>query len=198
MVDAQINLYLYFTGIQSKNLVEWKGEAPDGKQFISENQRFTTVRCFAPTNILEKKPDVSSLSIVHIGKKNQMKLSKKFWIVSSVVYFLIILSIMLIADMGKLVNFSLAHPPYDKLGHFILYGIASFLCHRATGKKMIRLFNYVIPFGPAIFTVFTAAEETLQAILPNRTASIEDFLFSFGGIAVFYGIGEVWDRRKGN
>ena len=198
MVDAQINLYFYFTGIQSKNLVEWKGEAPDGKQFISENQRFTTVRCLAPTNIFEKKPDVSSLSIVHIGKKNQMKLSKKFWIVTSVVYFLIILSIMLIADMGKLVNFPLAHPPYDKLGHFILYGIASFLCHQATGKKMIRLFNYAIPFGPAIFTVFTAAEETLQAILPNRTASIEDFLFSFGGIAVFYGIGEVWDRRKRN
>ena len=63
---------------------------------------------------------------------------------------------------------------------------------------MIRLLNYPIPFGPALFTVFTAAEETLQAILPNRTASIEDFLFSFGGIAVFYGIGEVWDRRKGN
>jgi VanZ family protein len=125
-------------------------------------------------------------------------LSKKFWIVASVLYFLSILSIMLIADMGKLVNFPLAHPPYDKLGHFILYGIASFLCHRATGKKMMRLFNYPIPFGPAIFTVFTAAEETLQAILPNRTASIEDFLFSFAGIAVFYWVGEVWDRKKGN
>ncbi len=190
MVDAQINLYLYFTGIQSlgtrtsKKLVEWKGEAPDGKQFISENPRFSAVRCFAPTNIF--------------GKKNQMKLSKKFWIVASVLYLLIILSIMLIADMGKLVNFPLAHPPYDKLGHFVLYGIASFLCHRATGKKMIRLFNYAIPFGPALFTVFTAAEEMLQAILPNRTASIEDFLFSFAGIAVFYGIGEVWDRKKGN
>ena len=48
------------------------------------------------------------------------------------------------------------------------------------------------------FTVFTAAEETLQAILPNRTASIEDFLFSFDGIAVFYLVGEVWDRKKGN
>ncbi len=125
-------------------------------------------------------------------------LSKKFWIVASVLYFLIILSIMLIADMGKLVNFPLAHPPYDKLGHFVLYGIASFLCHRATGKKMMSLFNYAIPFGPAIFTVFTAGEEMLQGILPNRTASIEDFLFSFAGIAVFYGIGEVWDRKKGN
>ena len=105
---------------------------------------------------------------------------------------------MLLADMGKLVNFPLAHPPYDKLGHFVLYGIASFLCHRATGKKKMNLFNYSIPFGPAIFTVFAAGEEMLQGILPNRTASIEDFLASFGGVAVFYWIGEVWDRKKGN
>ena len=174
----------------------------EGRSIPANNLLVTTQdllpECFAPTNTFEKQPDVSSLSIVNIGKKNQMKLSKKFWIVTSVLYFLIILSIMLIADMGKLVNFPLAHPPYDKLGHFVLYGIASFLCHRATGKKMIRLLNYAIPFGPAIFTVFTAAEETLQAILPNRTASIEDFLFSFAGIAVFYLVGEVWDRKKGN
>ncbi|MEG3859394.1 hypothetical protein, partial [Microcoleus sp. herbarium12] len=31
-----------------------KGEAPDGRQFISEYQRFTAVRCFAPTNIFKK------------------------------------------------------------------------------------------------------------------------------------------------
>ncbi|MEG4582848.1 VanZ family protein [Microcoleus sp. MON1_C5] len=127
-----------------------------------------------------------------------MNLSKNFWIIACFVYVLILLSIMLLADTGNLVNFPLAHPPYDKLGHFILYGIASFLCHRATGKKNINLFNYSIPFGPAIFTLFTAAEEMLQAILPNRSASIEDFLFSFGGIAVFYWIGEVWDRKKGH
>ncbi|MCC3406963.1 MAG: VanZ family protein [Microcoleus sp. PH2017_10_PVI_O_A] len=127
-----------------------------------------------------------------------MKLSsKKFWIVACVLYLLIILSIMLVADMGKLTNFPLAHPPYDKLGHFILYGIASFLCHRATGKKMMMVLNYPIPFGPALFTIFTAGEEMLQAILPNRTASIEDFLFSFAGIVVFYWIGEAWDKEKG-
>lgn len=129
--------------------------------------------------------------------KNNMKSSNRFWIVASVVYFLIILSIMLLADMGKFVNFSLAQPPYDKVGHFVLYGIASFLCHRATGKKMMSVFNYPIPFGPALFTIFTAGEELLQAILPNRTASIEDFFASFAGILVFYWIGEVWDRKKG-
>lgn len=128
-------------------------------------------------------------------QKKQMKLSKKFWIVACVVYFFILLGIMLVADMGLLVNFPLAHPPFDKLGHFILYGISSFLCHRATGKKMMMVLNYPIPFGPALFTMFTAGEEMLQAILPNRSASIEDFLASFGGILVFYWIGEAWDKK---
>lgn len=126
-----------------------------------------------------------------------MKSSKnKIWIIAWVVYLLFILSVMLVADMGILVNFPLARPPYDKLGHFILYGIASFLCHRATGKKTINILNYQAPIGPLIFTIFTAAEELLQAILPNRTASIEDFLFSFGGIIIFYAIGEIWERKK--
>lgn len=126
-----------------------------------------------------------------------MKSSKrKIWIIACIAYLLFILSVMLVADLGILVNFPLAHPPYDKVGHFILYGIASFLCHRATGKKTINMLNYQIPIGPFIFTIFTAAEELLQAILPNRTASIEDFLFSFAGILIFYGIGEIWDRKK--
>jgi len=122
--------------------------------------------------------------------------SNRIWIIAGFLYFLILLGIMLLADMGKLVNFPLAHPPYDKLGHFILYGIASFLCHRAINRRMMAIFNYPIPLGPFIFTIFTAAEEILQGILPNRSASIEDFIASFSGIVVFYGIGEVWDKKK--
>lgn len=125
-----------------------------------------------------------------------MKPSRKPWIIACFVYLLIILGIMLLADTGKLLTFPLAHPPYDKLGHFILYGISSFLCHRATGKRMVNILNYPVPIGPLIFTAFTAAEELLQSILPNRSASIEDFLCSFGGIVIFYWVGEIWDKIK--
>jgi hypothetical protein len=65
-----------------------------------------------------------------------MKFSKKIWIVACFVYFLILLSIMLLAGTGKLVNFPLAHPPYDKLGHFILYGISSFCAIEQLAKKI--------------------------------------------------------------
>jgi len=125
-----------------------------------------------------------------------MTLSKKFWIIACFVYFLFILSVMLAADLGMFVHASWAQHPYDKVAHFTFYGIASFLCHRATSKRMVKIFNYRIPLGPGIFTIFTAAEEMLQAILPHRTSSIEDFLSSFAGIVVFYLMGEIWDRKK--
>jgi VanZ family protein len=125
-----------------------------------------------------------------------MKPSRKPWIIACFIYLLILVGIMLLADTGKLLNFPLAHPPYDKLGHFILYGTASFLCHRATGKRMVNILSYRVPIGPLLFTIFTAAEELLQSILPNRSASIEDFLCSCGGIIIFYWIGEIWDRKK--
>lgn len=118
------------------------------------------------------------------------------WIVAFISYFLILLGIMALAAKGKLVNFSLAHPPYDKLGHFILYGIASFLGHRASGRRMMVILGYPLPVGPLIFTLFTIAEEMLQAMFPNRSAGFDDLLASFSGIVLFFWLGELWDNRK--
>lgn len=103
---------------------------------------------------------------------------------------------MFLADNGNLANFPPAHPPYDKLGHFILYGIASFLIHRGINRQMMAIFTYPMPLGPLVFTIITAAEEILQSILPHRSASIEDFIASFAGIVIFYWFGEIWDRKK--
>lgn len=124
-----------------------------------------------------------------------MKFGNKGWTIACFLYLLILLGIMLLADTGKLMSFPLAHPPYDKLGHFILYGIASFLCHRAIGRRAVAIFRYPVPLGPLIFTLFTAGEEILQAILPYRSASLEDFIASFCGIVIFYGAGELWERK---
>lgn len=124
------------------------------------------------------------------------KASAQGWIIAGSLYFLTLLGIMLLANTGKLVNFPLAHPPYDKLGHFILYGIASFLFHRASGRRVMVLYCYPIPLGPLLFTLFTIAEEIIQAILPNRSAGIDDFIASFSGIILFFWLGELWDNQR--
>lgn len=121
-----------------------------------------------------------------------MSLKNQGWIIACCLYFLLLLIIMLLADFGQLrgLLFTLSQPPSDKFGHFILYGIGSFLIHRAMNKRLIVIFHQNLPLGPFIFTLITAFEEMLQSILPHRSASMEDFIASFLGIIIFYLVGE--------
>lgn len=126
-----------------------------------------------------------------------MKLTHQAWMIACTGYFLILIGIMLTADFGLLPYAFLEQIPYyDTIGHFILYGIASFLSHRATGRKMLIIFNYPVPFGPFLFVGFTIAEEILQMILPNRTFSFLDLTASLLGIILFYQWGEYQDQRN--
>ena len=125
-----------------------------------------------------------------------MKLNRFAWIVLCVIYLAILLLIMLLADLGTLNVPLFTQPPYDKVGHFGLYGRASFLTHRALNRQMLKILSFSFPLGPFIFSLFTIFEEILQEILPNRTFSLLDLAASFAGIIVFYWLGEVWERRK--
>lgn len=125
----------------------------------------------------------------------KLSLSTFNWKIAFFAYLATLVGIMLLADLGMLKTFILAHPPYDKLGHFMLYGIASFLSHRAINRRFLVIFGVSIPLGPFIFSHFTALEEILQSTLPNRSASFEDFFASMTGIILFYWIGEKFDKK---
>ena len=124
-----------------------------------------------------------------------MKLGKKKWLVAAGLYFLLLLTIILLADTGYLPVKQLSKIPYyDTIGHFILYGIASFLSHRAFNRKMLVIFNLPLPLGPLIFSGFTVIEEMLQYFLPNRTFSLIDMGASLLGIVLFYWVGKAIDN----
>lgn len=125
----------------------------------------------------------------------KLSLSTFNWKIAFFAYLATLVGIMLLADLGMLKTFILAHPPYDKLGHFMLYGIASFLSHRAINRRYLVIFGVSIPLGPFIFSHFTAFEEILQSTLPNRSASFEDFFASMTGIILLYWIGEKFDKK---
>lgn len=94
----------------------------------------------------------------------------------------------------------LADPPFDKVGHLVLYGIATFLGHRGFKYCTIRLqairlttvrLNIVrVPLFPLLFTLFTIAEELFQAFSPNRTLDAIDLIFSCLGIGFGYWLAE--------
>lgn len=122
-----------------------------------------------------------------------MKRFQKPWQIVCVLYFLLLLLIVIAADTGNLPYQLLEKiPNYDVYGHFILYGIASFLTHLALGGKKIIIYNIFIPLGPLLFTTVTIVEEMMQSYIPTRTFSWIDLTSSLIGIVLFYYLSELW------
>ncbi|MDJ0553224.1 MAG: VanZ family protein [Microcoleaceae cyanobacterium MO_207.B10] len=120
-----------------------------------------------------------------------MKLANKTWIVIALLYFCGIIFIISVANLGKLPTEQLSKiPHYDTIGHFVLYGIAAFLIHRAFKRKMVTILNYQISLGILLFSIFTVVEEFIQQLIPNRTFSFVDLGAGFMGIFIFYWVGE--------
>jgi hypothetical protein len=121
------------------------------------------------------------------------KQSQKPWQIACFLYFLLLLLIVITADMGNLPYDLLGKiPHYDVYGHFILYGIASFLSHLALGGRKIVIDQIFLPLGPFLFAIVTIAEEIMQTLFPTRTFSLLDLSSSLIGIILFYYLAELW------
>ena len=116
-----------------------------------------------------------------------MKLNRN-WIIAFGLYFIILLTIIILADRGILPVKLAAIPFFDTLGHFILLGSASYLGHKALGGQMMKVwpFTVTVPLAPIVITVFAIADESLQAFSPLRTSSLSDMTANLVGIWLFY------------
>ncbi len=88
---------------------------------------------------------------------------------------------------------SLPHPPVprtdwiniDKLYHFIEYSILGILVLRAfinSGRGILA--NYAVLWAIFVTMVFAATDEIHQAFVPNRSASIADWIFDILGATI--------------
>lgn len=81
-------------------------------------------------------------------------------------------------------------PNYDKIGHVVLYCMASYLghrlCHYRHFKAASKLGGVSLPVFPGLFTLFTVTEELLQQFSPYRTLDAGDLICSGVGIALGY------------
>jgi VanZ family protein len=111
--------------------------------------------------------------------------SRSLWQLFKFLYAAFFLVTLVLAYTGKL-HIPLAQPPYDKAGHLILYGTATFLGHRILGYRRLRR----LPLFPLLFGIFTIAEELFQSLSPNRTLDAVDLIFSFLGIGLGYWLAE--------
>lgn len=87
--------------------------------------------------------------------------------------------ILVLAYTGKLPAFLTAN---DKLGHWVLYGIATYLGHRFLRYRHVHWGAIAIPLFPLLFGIFTLVEEAIQSQSPYRTLDAIDLVASFAGI----------------
>jgi polysaccharide biosynthesis protein VpsQ len=113
--------------------------------------------------------------------------SVKIW---ALVYAIAFLVTLILAYTGKLPPQLQYIPYHDKIGHVVLYFIATYLGHTLLGHRRLR---NGLPVFPILFTIFTISEEALQGFSPNRSLDSIDLIMSLLGIGLGYQIAE---RRK--
>jgi len=114
------------------------------------------------------------------------------WTLLAFLYGSIFLTILILAYTGNLPTFL---PQNDKLGHVVLYCLATYLGHRACHYRRLMLLQRSLPLFPVLFGLFTITEEGLQALSPHRTLDAIDLLASFIGIFLGYRLAE-WSNQK--
>ncbi len=109
----------------------------------------------------------------------------KLMLVFAAAFFSFILWIIYLANTGgHSVFFDLIRGiPYgDKVGHFCLFGLLTFIATVGLKFKTFSLVNFRVYYGAALVLLFVIFEELSQAFIPARTLDSMDLLADFFGI----------------
>ncbi|MFL7868744.1 MAG: VanZ family protein [Anaerolineales bacterium] len=123
---------------------------------------------------------------------------KKWLLLATLLFSILIVAIVIGADTNHFP--SLLQPLYDfpggdKAGHFILFGILSFLLN----KSALVLFPKRTPARlvltvSLLLSIVIGLEEWSQSLFPSRTMSLIDLGASYMGVLVF-ALLAYWTRR---
>ena len=114
---------------------------------------------------------------------------KKLLILTTLLFALFIVMIVIGANLGQfppLLKRFYDFPGGDKAGHFILFGILSFLLARSAlslfpNRNPARLVLTV----SLLLIVIIGLEEWSQSLFPARTMSLLDLFASYAGVGIF-------------
>ncbi|OUC12014.1 MAG: hypothetical protein B0A82_24855 [Alkalinema sp. CACIAM 70d] len=118
--------------------------------------------------------------------------SRQSWYVVGVAYGLTFGLILYLAYQGLLPTYLTQN---DKLAHFVLYGLMTFVGQRVTNDRCIRLGRLRMPLFPIGFFLFTTIEEACQGLSPNRSLDAGDLVMSYLGIVAGFWL-DRWLRRQ--
>ena len=113
------------------------------------------------------------------------------------VLFLVVLIVLADSGHGQRI-FALAGriPAGDKLGHFFLFGLLSFLVNLNWRTERMRLLGLRVLQGSAAIMVLVTIEECSQVLFRSRTFDLLDLASDALGICLFGWLAAVWLERK--
>jgi len=114
---------------------------------------------------------------------------KKWLLVSTLLFSFFIIVIVIVANADQFpdaIRNLYKFPGGDKAGHFILFGILSFLLNKSAlmfflNRNSARLVLTV----SLLLSILIGLEEWSQSLFPSRTMSSTDLAFSYLGVFVF-------------
>ena len=112
-------------------------------------------------------------------------------------FALFIVVVIVLADTDRLgfLAFVYDFPMGDKAGHFILYGILSFLFNLTTLRSRPSLTSKrAAVFVTLILALLIAAEEFSQKYFASRTFSYSDLMFGYAGVTL--GMWLAWRKQQ--
>jgi VanZ family protein len=103
----------------------------------------------------------------------------------ALLFVLFMLAVILLADLGAIpepIKMIYRFPNGDRVGHFVLYGILTFLIDSAFPRE-VKMARMNLQLGSLVIAILAALEEFSQIFLTLRTADLIDLTFSLLGIA---------------
>lgn len=103
----------------------------------------------------------------------------------ALLFILFMLGVILLADLGSLpspVAILYRFPNGDRVGHFILFGILTFLVNSAFPRR-VRIMHVDVYQGSLIIATLATLEEISQLFFSYRTFDLIDLTFTLMGIA---------------
>jgi VanZ family protein len=123
-----------------------------------------------------------------------MKMMKWF----AILFILFMILMILLAGAGRMpepVKALYRFPNGDRLGHFILFGLLTFLVNMAFPRQL-QIARTEVFYGSLIICSLAVLEEFSQLFIPLRTFDFTDLAFTILGIACADGIVHIIRRYQ--
>ena len=114
---------------------------------------------------------------------------KKWLLLATALFSLLIVAIVIGANEDALprpLEQLIDVPGADKVGHFILFGILSFLLNKSSQSLLPRQNPARLVLTVSLLlAILIGLEEWSQSLFPARTMSLADLLASYAGVGTF-------------